>query len=155
MAKVILTKEGKEELERRADEIRNVELPIVQAKVKAAREQGDLSENAEYHAAREHQGQLQGELMEIEEKLKNYEIIQIGTSSGKINVGSKVTYIDLSDKEEYTFVIVGTVEANIANGRISNESPVGQALLGHKVGDKVVVRTPRGDSYKVEIIEVI
>ena len=136
--KIILTEEGKLELEKRRYELNNVLIPQVVERIKAAKEQGDLSENAEYTSARDEQARLNGELQDIE----------------YIQVGSKVVYKDLEENVEYTFAIVGTAEADILNGKISNESPIGKALYGHKVGEVVTVLKPKGGSYKIEILSV-
>lgn len=153
MEKIILTEEGKIELEKRLHEINNVLLPKVVERIKVAKEQGDLSENAEYSAARDEQARLAGLAQEIEAKLKYGEVVKI-VNADVIQVGSKVTYKDLEENCEYTFAIVGTAEADITQGKISNESPIGKALYGHKVGDVVTVIKPKGGKYEIEIISV-
>ncbi len=153
MEKIILTEEGKLELEKRLYELNNILLPKVVERIKAAKEQGDLSENAEYSAARDEQARLAGEAQEIEYKLKYGEVVKV-VNADVIQVGSKVTYLDLEENCEYTFAIVGTAEANISQGKISNESPIGKALYGHKAGDVVTVIKPRGGKYDIEIKSV-
>ena len=151
--KIILTEEGKIELEKRRYELNNILIPQVVERIKAAKEQGDLSENAEYTSARDEQARLNGELQDIEYKLK-HGVIATVVNADIIQVGSKVVYKDLEVNEEYTFAIVGTAEADILNGKISNESPIGKALYGHKAGEVVTVMKPKGGSYKIEILSV-
>ena len=151
--KIVLTAEGKLAYERRRDELNNILLPQIVERIKAAKEQGDLSENAEYTAARDEQASLNGELLEIESILKYAEIITV-VNSDVIQVGSKVSYKDLETNEVYSFSIVGTAEADLENGKISNEAPIGKALYGHKVGEVVTVIKPKGGKYEIEIISV-
>lgn len=155
MEKIILTAEGKKELEQRLNVLKNELIPQVVQRIKVAREQGDLSENAEYTAARDEQAQLEGEKQDIENKLKFGEVIASGSKGDIVDVGSKLKYLDMEEKEEYTFTIVGTAEADLTKGKISNESPLGQALVGKKVGDVCVVNAPKGGSYKVKILEIL
>lgn len=142
---VLLTKEGKEELEKRLDYLKMVKRPEIVERIKTAREQGDLSENAEYDAARNEQGIIEGEITEIEAKLKYAVIIKDGAKKGYISLGSKVDFIDGDTDEILTYEIVGTTEADVEAGRISNESPIGNALLGHKAGDIISVVVPQGN----------
>ena len=151
--KIVLTLEGKLAYERRRDELNNILLPQIVERIKVAKEQGDLSENAEYTAARDEQARLNGELLEIESILKYAEIITV-VNSDVIQVGSKVSYKDLETNEVYSFSIVGTAEADLENGKISNEAPIGKALYGHKVGEVVTVIKPKGGKYEIEIISV-
>ena len=140
---VLLTKEGKEELEKRLDYLKIVRRAEVTEQIKTAREYGDLSENAEYDEARRQQAILEGEILEIEEKLKRAVIIKEG-KKGTVSLGSKVDFVDEATGEAFTYEIVGTTEAYVESGRISNESPLGNALLGRKVGDKAIVTAPAG-----------
>lgn len=140
---VLLTKEGKEELEKRLDYLKIVRRAEVTEQIKTAREYGDLSENAEYDEARRQQAILEGEIVEIEEKLKRAVIIKEG-KKGTVSLGSKVDFVEDATGEEFSFEIVGTTEADVEMGRISNESPLGNALLGRKVGDKAIVSAPAG-----------
>ena len=140
---VLLTKEGKEELEKRLDYLKIVRRAEVTEQIKTAREYGDLSENAEYDEARRQQAILEGEILEIEEKLKRAVIIKEG-KKGTVSLGSKVDFVDEATGEAFTYEIVGTTEADVESGRISNESPLGNALLGRKVGDKAIVTAPAG-----------
>jgi transcription elongation factor GreA len=154
MEKIILTEEGKKELEQRLKELRNELIPQVVQRIKVAREQGDLSENAEYHSARDEQGKLEGEALEIENKLKYGEVVK-HSSSDVIQVGSKVVYLDIEENEEFTFTIVGTAEADYKKQKISIESPVGQAINGKKKGDIVTVKAPKGGDYQIKIIDIL
>lgn len=139
-----LTIEGKNELEEELVELKAQRAPIAE-KIANARDYGDLSENAEYDAAREEQGQVEGRIAEIEDILKNADIIKAGASSdGKIRVGSTVELKMGAKKMVYT--IVGPVEADPLDGKISNESPIGRALLGKKQGEKVAIETPKGSA---------
>lgn len=141
---VILTKEGKEELEKRLEFLKVVKRAEITERIKTAREFGDLSENAEYDAAKNEQAILEGEIFEIEEKLKYAVIIKDNNKKGTVSLGSKVDFVDEDLGEELTYEIVGTTEADVEAGRISNESPIGNALLGHKAGDTVRITVPAG-----------
>ncbi|MBQ3596521.1 MAG: transcription elongation factor GreA [Clostridia bacterium] len=142
---VLLTKEGKEELEKRLDYLKVTKRAEITERIKTAREFGDLSENAEYDAAKNEQAMIEGEILEIEDKLKRAVIIKdTASKKGHVNLGSKVDFIDEEDGELQTYEIVGTTEADVEQGRISNESPIGNALLGRKAGDTVRVVVPSG-----------
>ena len=141
---VILTKEGKEELEKRLEFLKVTKRAEITERIKTAREFGDLSENAEYDAAKNEQAMIEGEIQEIENKLKYAVIIKDGVKKGVVSLGSKVDILDDQTGELSTYEIVGTTEADVEAGRISNESPVGNALLGKKAGDTVSVNVPVG-----------
>jgi transcription elongation factor GreA len=144
-----LTDEGKAELEAELAELKSRRGEIAE-KIANARDYGDLSENAEYDAAREEQGHVEGRIAELEDILKNADIIKPGKSDGIIKVGSTV---ELHNGKKVTYKIVGPVEADPLEGKISNESPIGIALLGKKKGDKVTIETPKGEiHYKVEAV---
>ena len=149
---ILLTSEGFLELETELNELKNVKRPEIIEAIKDARAQGDLSENAEYSAARERQGRLEARIKEIEYTLEHATIIE-NNNDGSVKVGSVVTikYDDDDDEEEYT--IVGTNEADPFSNKISNESPIALAVMGKKVGDKVAVESPNG-SFDIEIINV-
>lgn len=156
--KVYLTEEGKKQLLERLDFLTKIERPAVVERLKIAREQGDLSENAEYDAAKDELAKVSGEMEEIEAKLK---VAVIYTQDGKkkniVSIGSKVRIIDESEDEgekEKIYRIVGTAEADIYNGKISNESVVGKSLLGKKAGDTVVIAAPIG-VYNIKILEIL
>ncbi|MBR1983823.1 MAG: transcription elongation factor GreA [Clostridia bacterium] len=142
---VILTKEGKEELEKRLEYLKATKRAEITERIKTARDFGDLSENAEYDAAKNEQAMIEGEIVEIEAKLKYAVIIQENLAKkGTVSLGSKVEIIDNESGETLSYEIVGTTEADVEQGRISNESPIGNALLGHKAGDTVTVKVPAG-----------
>ncbi len=140
---VMLTKEGKEELEKRLEYLKLTKRAEITERIKTAREFGDLSENAEYDAAKNEQAMIEGEILEIETKLK-YAVIIKESKKGVVSLGSKVDFIDDDLGELMTYEIVGTTEADVEQGRISNESPIGNALLGRKAGDNVKVQVPLG-----------
>ena len=141
---VILTKEGKEELEKRLEYLKVEKRAEITERIKVAREFGDLSENAEYDAAKNEQAMIEGEILEIEEKLKHAVIIKETSKKGTVSLGSKVDIYDEDLGELMTYEIVGTTEADVEQGRISNESPIGNALLGKKANDVVKVAVPAG-----------
>ena len=141
---VILTKEGKEELEKRLEYLKLTKRAEITERIKVAREFGDLSENAEYDAAKNEQAQIEGEILEIGAKLKYAVIIKNDAEKGKVSLGSKVEIEEIETGDVMTYEIVGTTEADVEQGRISNVSPVGNALLSKKVGDIVKVVAPAG-----------
>ena len=149
---VYLTEEGLNELKRELDELINVKRPANIQAIKEARSYGDLSENAEYDAARNEQAQIEARVKELERMLENVSIIkEIKTDSVGIGNVVSVKYVDDDDEDEYR--IVGSQEADPFEGKISNESPIAQALLDHKVGDTVTVESPNG-SYDLVITEI-
>jgi transcription elongation factor GreA len=142
---VYLTREGKEKLEIELKDLTEVRRPALAAKLKEAISQGDLRENADYHDAKEQQAFLEGRIREIESILKMAVLIgEDNHSKGRVIIGSEVTVVEDGEDTHETYRIVGAAEANPAQGRISNESPLGQALLSRKKGDKVRVDTPNG-----------
>ena len=141
---VLLTKEGYEELEKRLEYLKLEKRPEITERIRVAREHGDLSENAEYDAAKNEQAQIEGEIIEIEEKLKHAVIIKDGVKKGVVSLGSTIDFVDTETGEEFTYESVGTTEADAENGKISNESPIGNALLGRKAGETIVVSVPAG-----------
>ncbi len=141
-----ITDEGKAELQAELDELKSRRGAIAD-KIAEARDFGDLSENAEYDSAREEQGLVESRIAEIEDILLNAEIIK-GGSKTKVALGSKVEL--KTGKKTVVYAIVGPVEADPLEGKISNESPIGEALMGKKVGDSVTITTPKGEiSYEI------
>jgi len=134
-----ITIDGKKELEKELSELKAGRGAVAE-KIAEARDYGDLSENAEYDAAREAQGLLESRIAEIEDILLNADVMKSGSKS-KVSLGSKVTL--KNNKNEVTYTIVGPVEANPVAGRISNESPIGASIFGKKVGDEVEIITPK------------
>ena len=149
---VILTKEGKEELEKKLEYLKVVKRAEITERIKTAREFGDLSENAEYDAAKNEQAMIEGEILEIETKLKHAVIIKESEKKDSVSLGSKVDFVT-DDGEEFTYEIVGTTEADVELGRISNESPIGNALLGKKAGESTLVKAPAGN-YNITVKKV-
>ena len=149
--KNLLTYEGLKKLEDELQDLKVVQRKEIAQKIKEAREQGDLSENAEYDAAKEEQRDIELRIEEIDKILKNAEVVDDDdVDTSVINVGCTVKIKDLEFDEEMEYKIVGSTEANSLKGKISNESPVGKALLGAKVGEVVTVETQAGDlNYKV------
>ena len=149
--KNLLTYEGLQTLESELHNLKVVKRKEVAQKIKEAREQGDLSENAEYDAAKDEQRDIEARIDEIEKILKNAEVVvEEEVDLDKISVGCRVKILDMEYDEELDYKIVGSTEANSLKGKISNESPVGKALLGAKVGEVVTVETQAGDlNYKV------
>ena len=146
MAKpVMLTAEGLKQLEEELDLLKGEKRKEIAEKIKVARSYGDLSENSEYDDAKNEQAMLEARIVTIEATLKNAVIIdEEGISNEHIHVGSKVKLLNLKTDSEVTYKIVGSNEANPSEGKISDESPVGLALLGHAVGDSVEVEVPVG-----------
>ena len=149
--KNILTYEGLKKLEDELQDLKVVKRKEIAQKIKEAREQGDLSENAEYDAAKDEQRDIEARIEEIEKILKNAEVVvEEEVDLQKINIGCCVRILDCEYDEELEYKIVGSTEANSLKGKISNESPVGKALLGKEVGDTVKVETEMGIlEYKV------
>ena len=149
--KNILTYEGLKKLEDELQDLKVVKRKEVADKIREAREQGDLSENAEYDAAKDEQRDIEARIEEIEKILKNAEVVvDEDVDLEKISIGCNIRILDIDFDEELEYKIVGSTEANSLKGKISNESPVGKALLGKKVGDIVTVETQVGEiAYKV------
>lgn len=143
--KKLMTYSGLKKLENELNDLKVNQRRAIAEKIKEAREQGDLSENAEYDAAKDEQRDIEARIEEIEKILKHVEVVaDEDISTDMINLGTKVKVLDKEFNEEDEFSIVGTNEADSLRGKISNESPVGSALLGHSVGDEVVVETQAG-----------
>ena len=149
--KNILTYAGLKKLEDELHDLKVVKRKEVAGKIKEAREQGDLSENAEYDAAKDEQRDIEARIEEIEKILKNAEVVvEDEVDMDKVSVGCKIRVLDMEYNEEMELQIVGSTEANSLQGKISNESPVGKALIGRRVGDVVDVETQVGViQYKV------
>ena len=142
---VYLTAEGVENLRQELDHLISVKRPALADRLRHAIQQGDLSENADYISAKEEQGFLEGRIQQIEAMLRSAVLIEDVAAGDDVALGSRVTVVEDGEDGEETFRIVGAAEADPINGRVSNESPLGQALLGRQVGDKVTVQAPRGD----------
>ena len=153
--KNILTYEGLKKLEDELHELKVVKRKEVAGKIKEAREQGDLSENAEYDAAKDEQRDIEARIEEIEKILKNAEVVvEDEVDDGVISVGCKVKVLDMEYDEEMDFQLVGSTEANSLQGKISNESPVGKALIGAKQGQVVDVELADGEIMQYKVLKI-
>ena len=148
-----MTRAGHTALDEELKTLKSVERPAVIAAIAEAREHGDLSENAEYHAAREKQSFIEGRIKELEAILSRAEIIDPATLSGSIKFGATVKLVDEDTDEEKTYQIVGDPEADLENGRLNMKSPLARALIGKEVGDSIEVKTPGGER-SFEVLEV-
>ncbi|PKM68860.1 MAG: transcription elongation factor GreA [Firmicutes bacterium HGW-Firmicutes-2] len=152
--KIILTYHGLQELEAEVQELKVNRRKVIAQKIKEARGQGDLSENAEYDAAKEEQAEVETRIVQIEKLLKNVEVIdEDEVDLSFIGVGCKVRLFDMEYDEEIDYALVGSTEADPLHGKISNESPVGEALIGLKVGEIAEVDTPAG-LLKFKVLEI-
>ncbi|WP_147162317.1 transcription elongation factor GreA [Pararhodospirillum oryzae] len=154
MEKIPMTPVGLARLEEELRNLKLVERPAVIAAISEAREHGDLSENAEYHAARERQSFIEGRIKELEDIVSRAEVIDITKMSGKtVRFGATVTVADDDTDEEMTYQIVGAHEANLKEGRISVHSPIAKALIGKNLGDSIEVKAPGGSKF-YEVVAV-
>lgn len=155
MSQVPLTARGAEQLRAELEQLKKVERPRVIEAIAEARAHGDLKENAEYHAAREQQGFIEGRIKDIEGKLSNAQIIDVAQlpRTGKVVFGVTVDVLDVDKDEEHTYVIVGEDEADIKQGKISISSPIARGLIGKAEGDIALVEAP-GGKRELEVIEV-
>ena len=147
-----LTKEGEAKLQSEYRHLVDIDRPRVLEDLRLARAQGDLSENADYDAARNRQAEIEGRIKEIEHILQNAKILNDVKSVKTVSIGTKVEIKDLSDNSVETYTIVGTIEANSSERKVSNISPLGKAIVGKKVGDVCVVKVAK--EYKVEILKI-
>ena len=153
--KNILTYSGLKKLENELEDLKVNRRKEIAEKIKEAREQGDLSENAEYDAAKEEQGHIEKRIEEIEKILKNAEVVdEDDIDLDKISVGCKVKVFDVEFDEEIEFKLVGSTEADSLNNKVSNESPIGKALIGHKVGEVVTVELPNGGTTEYKVLDI-
>ena len=154
MNKIPMTKKGHQQLKEELDRLKKVERHKVIDEIETARAHGDLSENAEYHAAKERQGFVEGRIQELQGKISNAEIIDPSTMSGdRVVFGATVTIFDFSNDEENTYQIVGDDEADIKEDKISFSSPIARSIIGKRVGDEVQLKTPGGQK-EIEIVDV-
>ncbi|MBB05543.1 transcription elongation factor GreA [Pseudooceanicola sp.] len=150
MEKIPMTREGFVALESELKHLKSVERPAIIQAIAEARALGDLSENAEYHSAREKQSFIEGRIKELEGAISLAEVIDPKTLSGTVKFGARVTLVDEDTDEEKVWQIVGEYEANIEKGMLNVKSPIARALIGKDEGDSVEVRTPGGDkSYEI------
>jgi transcription elongation factor GreA len=155
MEKFPMTVAGFQKLEADLKHLKTVERPAVIQAISEAREHGDLSENAEYHAAKERQSMIEGQILEFEDKHSRAQVIDITTLSGpEVKFGATVTLIDEDTEEEKRYQIVGDLEADLKDGKISISSPIARALIGKEEGDSVEVAAPGGSHvYEIEKVE--
>ena len=149
----IMTQKGYDEAVERLKYLQTVKRQEIVDRIAEARSHGDLSENAEYDAARNEQAALEGEIVELDYQIKNAVILEENTDDKSVHIGSKVLVYDEDFEEETEYEITGTMEANAMENKISNESPVGKALLKHKVGDVVKIMSPDGE-YRLVIRKI-
>lgn len=152
---IVLTPEGLTKLQGELDELKSKHRREVNDRIRQAKEYGDLSENAEYEDAKQEQAFIEGRILKLESLIRNARLIdETEYAAGEVHLGAIVKVKDLKNDENYEFTIVGSTEADPPNQRISNESPLGSALMGHKKGETVDVTTPRGVvKYRVEQIK--
>ncbi len=150
---VFLTPEGREKIIKELEFLINVKRPEVAEAIHSAKEEGDISENSAYDAAKEQQAFVEGKIMQLEQMLKNAAIIESQEATGVVRLGSRVKVVEKGTKDDEEYQIVGSAEADPIKGRISNESPVGRALMGKKPGDVVTVKTPAGER-QLRLIQV-
>lgn len=152
--KVVLTYDGLKKLEEELFQLKTVKRKEIAQKIKEARAQGDLSENAEYDAAKEEQGEVETRIASIEKLLRNADVIdEDDLDVDKVVVGCKVRLYDAEFDEEIVYSIVGSTEADPIEGRLSNESPVGMAILGKAIGDEIIAETPQGE-LKFKVLDI-
>ncbi len=153
MDKIPLTRSGFDKIDAELKHLKSVERPAIIRAIAEAREHGDLSENAEYHSAKEKQSFIEGRIKELEGVISLAEVIDPSKLSGPIKFGATVQLVDEDTEEEKTYQIVGEYEADIASGKLNLMSPIARALIGKEEGDSIEVRTPGGEKY-YEILSV-
>jgi transcription elongation factor GreA len=155
MEKVPMTAEGYQALDEELKRLKTVERPAVIAQIAEARSHGDLSENAEYHAAKERQGWIEGQIAEIEDKMARAQVIDVRKLSGsQVKFGATVSVVDEDTEEEARYQIVGEHEADVKKGKVSVTSPIARAMIGKERGDVVEVNTPGGvKAYEILKVE--
>lgn len=155
MKETLLTKQGLESFQKELEYLKTEKRNEIAEKIKVARSFGDLSENSEYDEAKNEQAKMENRIAELEEMLKNVRIIDEGKKNSRVvNTGTKVRILDVEMDEEMDYQVVGSSEADPMNGKISDESPVGAALIGHKVGETVVASTPAGE-LQFKIVKIL
>lgn len=154
MDKIPMTRSGYDALETELKQLKSVERPAIIRAIAEAREHGDLSENAEYHSAKEKQSFIEGRIKELEGVLGLADVIDTAKMSGTIKFGATVTLVDEDTDEEKTYQLVGEYEARIENGLLNIKSPIARALIGKEEGDSVEVRTPGGEK-SYEVLKVV
>ena len=154
MDSIPISIQGKEKLEEELKRLKRVDRPYVIKEIATARAHGDLSENAEYHAAKEKQGFIEGRILDIEDKLARFHVIDPSKiKSDQIKFGATVELLDMNTEEKKKYQLVGSEEADVKAGRLSINTPIAKALLNKKVGDSVVIQVPRGE-LEYEILSI-
>lgn len=154
--KIVLTDEGLNKLKIELETLQTVTRQEIAEKLKIARGYGDLSENSEYDEAKNEQAKIEARIVELEAMIKNAEILDLSAAgSDTVALGSKVKVINKAFGKEFIYSIVGSAEASVAEGKISDESPVGKALIGHKAGEDVAATVPSGDVIEFHIVELL
>ncbi len=153
MANITVTKEGLEKLQNELDYLKTTKRQEIKEAIRIAKGFGDLSENSEYDEAREEQGKVESRIVELEEMLKNVTLVEDTGSPDQVSVGSKVRVYNKTREKELIYHLVGSTEANAMQNKISDQSPIGKAILGEKVGNTVKVETPAG-VMELEILEI-
>ncbi len=156
MTREPLTARGAEQLRRELEDLKSVQRPRVIAAIAEARAHGDLKENAEYHAAKDQQGFIEGRISEIEDRLGRAEVIDPArlAAGGKVVFGATVTLVNVDTDEEVTYQVVGTDEADIKQGRVSFRAPLARAMIGREAGDQVLVPAPGGEqAYEILAVD--
>lgn len=152
--RIVMTKKNYEDLQKELDNLIKVKRPEITERIKEAKSHGDLSENAEYSAAREEQSANESMILALDYKLKNAQIVEEVTDTSYIHMGSVVTVYDEDMEEEVVYTLTSVTEMDVMAGKVSVESPVGAALLKKKVGDKAEVKCPDGSSYTLKILAI-
>jgi transcription elongation factor GreA len=150
---IFLTPEGRTKLEQELEYLRNVKRHEVAEEIHSAKEEGDIMENSAYDAAKEQQAFVEGRILSLEAMLKNAVMIESNHVSDKVGMGCTVKVVERGSSGEELYQIVGSAEADPTRGRISNESPVGRALMGKQKGDEIAVKTPAGDRH-LKIVDI-
>ena len=153
-----LTAAGAERLKVELQELKTVRRPAVIEAIATAREHGDLKENAEYHAAREEQGFIEGRIKELESAISNSQIVDVSklNAGGRVVFGSTVDLFDVASEEEVSYQIVGDIEADINHNRIAISSPIARALIGKEEGDEIIVEAPAGSKeYEITAVHYV
>ena len=152
---VILTREGLEKLTAELEHLETEGRKQVADRIKEARDFGDISENSEYDDAKNEQAQIEARILQLQERIRSATVVDHeDVSTDAVQVGSTVTFTDEGTGKEQTFTVVGSAEAAPGEGKLSNESPVGKALVGHKVGDTVTVQLPKGSPRKLKVSKI-
>ena len=150
----LMSAEAYAQLEAEIEKLETVDRPAIAEKIAVAREDGDLKENAEYHAAKNDQSFLETRILQLRDQLQNAQIVEAPASSDEVGFGSTVTLRDKSSAKEVTYTIVSSFEQDIAEGKLSNSSPVAEAIIGKSVGDIAQVRLPNGNEREFEVLSI-